>query len=182
MDLAIFTSLYSFLDFRKFPIELASKNFECSFLTAFHRTEIFGFSSFEIFLEFSPFFQFLEHHNYGNYQIVIVFFALKNRYKTTSIYISPLKVASFIGCRTECRQTKCRQTKCRTDKMSTIFFYFFLIFFLHFFSKNKKFASFFCSYVVSELARFARGRIEDSSFNRFALNGILELPATLFLP
>ena len=26
--------------------------------------------------------------------------------------------------------------------------------------------------VVSELARFARGRIEDSSFNRFALNGI----------
>ena len=26
---------------------------------------------------------------------------------------------------------------------------------------------------------FARGRIEDSSFNRFALNGIPELPATL---
>ena len=28
---------------------------------------------------------------------------------------------------------------------------------------KKKFASFFSSYVVSELARFARGRIEDSS-------------------
>ena len=40
---------------------------------------------------------------------------------------------------------------------------------------KKNFASFFCSYVVSELA----GRIEDSSFNRFALNGIPELPATL---
>ena len=36
------------------------------------------------------------------------------------------------------------------------------------------------SYVVSELARFARGRIEDSSFNRFALNDIPELPATVF--
>ena len=32
--------------------------------------------------------------------------------------------------------------------------------------------------VVSELARFARGRIEDSSFNRFALNGIPELPVS----
>ena len=41
-----------------------------------------------------------------------------------------------------------------------------------FFSKNKIFASFFCSYVVSELARFARGRIEDSSFNRFVLDSI----------
>ena len=30
------------------------------------------------------------------------------------------------------------------------------------------------------VACFARGRIEDSSFNRFALNGIPELPATLF--
>ena len=38
--------------------------------------------------------------------------------------------------------------------------------------RKKKFASFFCSYVVSELARFTRDRIEDSSFNRFALNGI----------
>ena len=38
--------------------------------------------------------------------------------------------------------------------------------------KNKIFASFFCSYVVSKLARFARGRIGDSSFNRFALNAI----------
>ena len=46
--------------------------------------------------------------------------------------------------------------------------------------KNQKFASFLYSYVVSELARFARGRIEDSSFNEFALNGIPELPATLF--
>ena len=36
------------------------------------------------------------------------------------------------------------------------------------------------SYVVSDLARFARGRIEDSSFNRFALNGIPEFPTTLF--
>ena len=43
-----------------------------------------------------------------------------------------------------------------------------------------KFASLFCSYVVSELARFALGRIEDSSFNRFALNVIPELPAILF--
>ena len=43
----------------------------------------------------------------------------------------------------------------------------------------KKIASFFCRYVASELARFARGRIKDSSFNRFALNGIPELPATL---
>ena len=29
--------------------------------------------------------------------------------------------------------------------------------------KKKNFASFFCSYGVSELARFARGRIQDSS-------------------
>ena len=46
--------------------------------------------------------------------------------------------------------------------------------------EKKKIASFFCSYVVSKLARFARGRIGDSSFNRFALNAIPELPATLF--
>ena len=67
-----------------------------------------------------------------------------------------------------------------TDKMpnrqnvDNFFFFFFQ------FREEKKFASFFCSYVVSELARFARGRIEDSSFNRFTLNGIPELPATLF--
>ena len=30
------------------------------------------------------------------------------------------------------------------------------------------------------IARFARGRIEDHSFNRFALNGIPKLHATLF--
>ena len=92
-----------------------------------------------------------------------------------------------MGVQTECRQTKSRQTKCRTDKMSNRqnverqnaeqtkcrHFIFFNL-------KKKKIASFFCSYVVSELARFARGRIEDSSFNRLALNGIPELPATLF--
>ena len=34
----------------------------------------------------------------------------------------------------------------------------------------------FCTYVVSVfVARFARGRIEDSNFNRFALNGIQEI-------
>ena len=61
------------------------------------------------------------------------------------------------------------------------FFFFFNFFFYKKISKKKKkFALFFCSYVVSELARFARSRIEDSSFNRFALNGIPELPATLF--
>ena len=38
-----------------------------------------------------------------------------------------------------------------------------IIFSNFFFLKIKKIASFFCSYVVSELARFARGRIEDSS-------------------
>ena len=56
------------------------------------------------------------------------------------------------------------------------------IFFFWNFEKSyeKKIASFFWSYVVLELARFARGRIQDSSFNRFALNGIPELPATLF--
>ena len=46
--------------------------------------------------------------------------------------------------------------------------------------KNKIFASFFGSQVVLELARFARGRIGYSSFNWFVLNGIPELPATLF--
>ena len=61
------------------------------------------------------------------------------------------------------------QTKCRTDKMSTDEM------------PNRQYVdNFFCSYVVSKLARFACGRIEDSSFNRFALNGIPELPATLF--
>ena len=62
------------------------------------------------------------------------------------------------------------QTKCRTDKMSTEKM------------PNRQNVDnfFFCSYVVLELARFAFGRIEDCSFNRFALNGIPELPATLF--
>ena len=46
--------------------------------------------------------------------------------------------------------------------------------------KMMKKKSFLYRYVVSEPARFARGRIENSSFNRFALNGIPELPATLF--
>ena len=48
--------------------------------------------------------------------------------------------------------------------------------------KKKKIAAFFCSYIVSacSAARFACGSIEDPSFNRFALNSIPELPATLF--
>ena len=72
--------------------------------------------------------------------------------------------------RQNAEQTKCRQ-----------FFFFFSIFFLKKKEKKKKkIVSLFCSYVDSELARFARGRIEDTSLNRFALNGIPELPATLF--
>ena len=101
-----------------------------------------------------------------------------------------------MGVQTECRQTKCRQTKCQTDKMSNrqnvdrqnaeqtkcrqFFFFKLKKKIKKIKNKNKKIASFFCSHVVSELARFARGRIEDSIFNRFALNGIPELPAILF--
>ena len=38
--------------------------------------------------------------------------------------------------------------------------------------KKKKLASFFSSYVVLVVARFARVMIEDSSLNRFVLNGV----------
>ena len=48
------------------------------------------------------------------------------------------------------------------------------------FKKKKNFASLFCSYVVSELARFARGRIEDSRLTGSRSTAFYSLQATLY--
>ena len=56
-----------------------------------------------------------------------------------------------------------------TEKRNNFFFYFF---FLNLKKKLKNILCFSVATLFRFVARFARGRIENPSFNRFALNGI----------